>query len=311
MTMIRPPLRSWLPMLFWACGLAALAGCHAVDLYTPRLQAPVPPAMMPPSEKARVSLPTYRVEPPDILQIEMLKLVPLPPYRIDIYDVLQIRVLGTILDQPIDGFYLVEGEGIVSLGPAYGTVRVAGMTIEEATEAISRKLQEVLAKPDVSVQLARTAGTQPITGQYLIGPDGTINLRQYGTAARGRQDGHRDPARPAKAPVAVLRLAGGLGRRDRLQQQGVLRDYRRGRAGRQRPPRADHRQRDGAGRPERGQRAVAGVERADLDGAAGAGRVRLRADSAGRLRRDQPRRRRRPRTIRFCPATGCSSPRTT
>ena len=89
----------------------------------------------------------------------MLKLVPLPPYRIDIYDVLQIRVLGTLLDQPIDGFFLVEGEGIVSLGPAYGTVRVVGMTIEEATEAITRKLQEVLAKPDVSVQLARTAGT--------------------------------------------------------------------------------------------------------------------------------------------------------
>jgi polysaccharide export outer membrane protein len=127
-----------------------------------------------------VSLPTYRVEPPDILQIEMLKLVPLPPYRIDIYDVLQIRVLGTILDQPIDNFYLVEGEGIVSLGPAYGTVRVVGMTIEEATETITRKLQEVLAKPDVSVQLARTAGTQPITGQYLIAPDGTINLRHYG-----------------------------------------------------------------------------------------------------------------------------------
>ena len=77
-------------------------------------------------------------------QIEMLKLVPLPPYRIDIYDVLQIRVLGTMLDQPIDGFFLVEGEGIVTLGPAYGRVRVAGMTIEEATEAITRKLQEVL-----------------------------------------------------------------------------------------------------------------------------------------------------------------------
>ena len=139
-----------------------------------------PPAVEPPREKAMVSLPTYRVEPPDILQIEMLKLVPLPPYRIDIYDVLQIRVLGTILDQPIDGFFLVEGEGIVTLGPAYGRVRVAGMTVEEATEAITAKLSEVLTKPEVSVQLARTAGTQPITGQYLVAPDGTINLRQYG-----------------------------------------------------------------------------------------------------------------------------------
>jgi polysaccharide export outer membrane protein len=136
--------------------------------------------MEPPRELSMVSLPSYRIEPPDILQIEMLKMVPLPPYRIDIYDVLQIRVLGTMLDQPIDGFFLVEGEGIVTLGPAYGAVRVVGMTIDEATQAISRKLQDILTKPDVSVQLARTAGTQPITGQYLIGPDGTINLRHYG-----------------------------------------------------------------------------------------------------------------------------------
>ena len=167
---------------------------------TPRLQAPVPPAMEPPRERPMMSLPTYRVEPPDILQIEMLKLVPLPPYRIDIYDVLQIRVLGTILDQPIDGFFLVEGEGIVTLGPAYGTVRVAGMTIEEATEAISQQVAaDVLAKPDVSVQLARTAGTQPVTGQYLIGPDGTINLRQYGMLHVAGKTVTEIRARPAKA----------------------------------------------------------------------------------------------------------------
>jgi polysaccharide export outer membrane protein len=158
-----------------------LMGCHAVDFYEPSLQAPVPPSLEPPRELAMMSLPTYCVEPPDILQLEMLKLVPLPPYRVEIYDVLQVRVLGTILDQPIDGFYLVEGEGIITLGPAYGTVRVVGMTVPEATEAITHKLQGVLGNPDVSVQLAHTAGTQPLTGQYIVGPDGTINLRQYGT----------------------------------------------------------------------------------------------------------------------------------
>ena len=177
--MTRSPLRSIPPWL--AVGVVlVLAGCHAVDYYQEPMQRPASPTMEPPRELAKMSLPTYRVEPPDILQIEMLKLVPLPPYRIDTYDVLQIRVMGTILDQPIDGFYLVEGEGIVSLGPAYGTVRVVGMTIEEATQAVTRKLQEILQRPDVSIQLARTAGTQPVTGQYLIAPDGTINLRQYG-----------------------------------------------------------------------------------------------------------------------------------
>ena len=45
--------------------------------------------------------------------IEMLKLVPLPPYRVDIFDVLQIRVIDTLLDQPIDSYFLVEAEGIV------------------------------------------------------------------------------------------------------------------------------------------------------------------------------------------------------
>ena len=172
---ISSPVR--LVLLALAVGLS---GCHSVDFYDATLERPAPPAFEPPRERSMVSLPSYRVEPPDILQIEMLKLVPLPPYRVDVFDVLQIRVLGTILDQPIDGFFLVEGEGIVNLGPAYGRIRVVGMTIDEATETITRKLQEVLAKPEVSVQLAKTAGTQPITGQYMIAPDGTINLRQYG-----------------------------------------------------------------------------------------------------------------------------------
>ena len=161
--------------------MLCLAGCHAVDYYDTSLQQPVPPAMEPPREKSMTSLPAYRVEPPDILMVEMLKMVPLPPYRIDIFDVLQIRVLGTLLDQPVDGFFLVEGEGIVTLGPAYGRVRVAGMTVEQASEAIAAKLREVLSKPEVSVQLARTEGTPPVTGEYMVGPDGTINLRHYGT----------------------------------------------------------------------------------------------------------------------------------
>ena len=136
--------------------------------------------MEPPREIAKISLPAYQVEPPDLLSIEMLKQIPLPPYRIDIYDVLQIRVMGTTPDQPIDGYFLVEAEGIVTLGPTYGRVRVAGMTIEEATEAILKQLKVTLARPDVSVQLARTAGIPPVTGEYLVGPDGTINLKEYG-----------------------------------------------------------------------------------------------------------------------------------
>jgi polysaccharide biosynthesis/export protein len=161
---------------------AGLAGCHAVDFYTPTLQQPVPSEMEPARELSMVSLQAYQVEPPDILMIELLRLVPLPPYRIETYDVLQVRAVGVLpMPNDIDGFFLVEGEGVVTLGPAYGRVRVAGMTVEQANEAILRRLRELFVKPEVSVQLAKTAGTAPVTGEYLVGPDGTINLRQYGT----------------------------------------------------------------------------------------------------------------------------------
>jgi polysaccharide biosynthesis/export protein len=180
MTTMRFAVRSLALVLLASAVMLGLTGCHAVDFYDASVDQPPPKAIEPPRERSMVSLPDYRVEPPDIIQIEMLKLVPLPPYRIETYDVLQIRVTGTILDQPIDGFFLVEGEGVISLGPAYGRVRVVGMTIDEATRVITNKLSDLLAKPYVSVQLAKTAGTQPITGQYQVAPDGTINLRQYG-----------------------------------------------------------------------------------------------------------------------------------
>jgi len=160
--------------------LAVLAGCQAVDYYDPAIEEPLPATLTPPREKEMVSLPAYRVEPPDLLQIEVLKMVPKPPYRAGIYDVLQIQVLGTLLDQPIDGYYLIEAEGVVNLGAAYGKVRVAGMTIEQMTRAITEHLRQILRQPEVSVQLARATGMQPISGIYLVSPDGVVNLRQYG-----------------------------------------------------------------------------------------------------------------------------------
>jgi polysaccharide export outer membrane protein len=131
-------------------------------------------------ELAMRPLPTYRIAPPDVLSIEVLKLVPPPPYRATIYDTLQIRVVGALMDQPIDGFFLVESDGDVTLGPSYGRVHVAGMTMPEAQAAVMKNLKQVLAKPQVSVQLAKSVGCQAVTGDYLVAPDGTINLRKYG-----------------------------------------------------------------------------------------------------------------------------------
>ena len=54
------------------------------------------------------------------------------------------------------------------------------MTIDEIRTTLNKWLSKWLRDPAVSVQLARVSGAQPVTGQYLVGPDGTVNLRQYG-----------------------------------------------------------------------------------------------------------------------------------
>ncbi|MCS7306527.1 MAG: polysaccharide biosynthesis/export family protein [Thermoguttaceae bacterium] len=172
-------------LLGLSCGCATMINefySHSPPrLVDPKNAPPVPAPVQPPRELNKISLPAYRIEPPDVISIEMLKMIPIPPYRIEIYDVLAIRVLGTLLDQPIDGYYLVDADGTVDLGPAYGRVRIAGMTLEEARQTITRHLEAVLRQPEVSLQLARASGIQPVTGTYLVGPDGTINLRAYGT----------------------------------------------------------------------------------------------------------------------------------
>jgi polysaccharide export outer membrane protein len=76
---------------------------------------------------------------------------------------------------------MVEAEGTINLGPPWGSVRVAGMTIEEIRAALDKWLMaHDLRDPQTTVQLARVAGAQPVSGQYLVGYDGTVNLRQYG-----------------------------------------------------------------------------------------------------------------------------------
>ena len=78
-----------------------------------------------------------------------------PPNRIQPFDVLQIRVIGTILDQPIDGYFLVELDGRVALGPAYGRVNVKDLTPVEAQEKIRHHLKKILAQPEVQVTMER------------------------------------------------------------------------------------------------------------------------------------------------------------
>ena len=58
------------------------------------------------------------------------------------FDVLRIDAMGTLLDQPIDDFYLVEPDGQVALGPAYGRANVKGLTWEQAENRIVEQLKK-------------------------------------------------------------------------------------------------------------------------------------------------------------------------
>lgn len=140
---------------------------------------PAPPVCAP-RELEKTSLPDYRVEPPDVLLIDAVRIVPRGAQRIAPADVLMIQSTSTLPDQPIAGPFVVDTEGVVDLGPAYRSVRVAGMTTEEARQAIEQHLRQTLRSPVVSVSIAQSASRQQIAGEHLVGPDGTVNLGTYG-----------------------------------------------------------------------------------------------------------------------------------
>jgi polysaccharide export outer membrane protein len=135
-----------------------------------------------PRELDKVSLPDYVIEPPDILVIDTVRGAPLPPYHIEPMDVLQIQVAGEQLPgAPLSGLFVVEPDGTVNLGLAYGSVPVAGLTLEAARAAIAAQLNRVLKSPQVIVALAQTRGiSQLVRGEHLVRPDGTISLGVYG-----------------------------------------------------------------------------------------------------------------------------------
>jgi protein involved in polysaccharide export with SLBB domain len=69
--------------------------------------------------------------------------------KIASHDVIRIQVANAFADQPIDGNYVVEPMGTVALGPGYGRVKVAGLSILEAEDAIKDHLAKMIENPEV------------------------------------------------------------------------------------------------------------------------------------------------------------------
>jgi polysaccharide biosynthesis/export protein len=95
--------------------------------------------------------------------------------------VLQIRVADTLPNQPLVGPYAVSLEGTVNLGFSYGVVKVAGLSAEQAEQAIRKQLSRTLTNPQVAVSLLQFRGVQQTRGKHLVRPDGTIGLGIYGS----------------------------------------------------------------------------------------------------------------------------------
>jgi polysaccharide export outer membrane protein len=156
----------------------AAAGCHHFPLDL-RARTPYPASNFP-RENQIASMAEYVIRPPDVLVIDLIRAVPLPPYKIKTQDLLFIQVKGAPPEDPIKGVFRVEPEGMVRLGPDYGSVRVVDLTIDEATTAIEKHLKTNLKEALVSISLEETRGIQLVRGEHLVRPDGTVSLGIYG-----------------------------------------------------------------------------------------------------------------------------------
>ncbi|MFO7907987.1 MAG: polysaccharide biosynthesis/export family protein [Planctomycetota bacterium] len=157
----------------------------------------------PPNELRKTALPQYVIEPPDILQIEAIHIAPKSPYYLRTFDVVQIDVQrsdegnlhpgdelqvfvpSAFPHAPINGTYAITPNGNINLGPQYGSVQVAGMTLTQAKQAIEKYLgpdhpPSILKDPTTQLLLLQMA--QPIQGNYVVQIGGVINLGMpYGT----------------------------------------------------------------------------------------------------------------------------------
>ncbi len=130
--------------------------------------APIPPtAARGPNPNAGTTYPPYpapgttmRTRPPVDRAASLLR----PGQQI------KIHASGTMPDEPINGIFSIEPEtGSVALGPSYGRVKIEGLELLEAEEAILHHLEEMLKSPKVQVTIPpgfgdnRYTPTEPYT----------------------------------------------------------------------------------------------------------------------------------------------------
>ncbi len=170
-------------------GCMSMSGLHRKS--EPEL-LPVPCQL--PRELQKTTLPDYTIEPPDILRIEVARLIPRSPYVLSPGDGLLVQVAqpdGTVV---MNETLRVELDGTLQLGSPFddpnnepveslqiqGPMHVGGLAVGDARDLIRLHVAKTISEPSVRVSLTEFAAQQAISGQHLVAPDGTVNLGVYG-----------------------------------------------------------------------------------------------------------------------------------
>ncbi len=154
--------------------IVAGAGCRSVPTAATTEPAPVP------RELQKVSHPRYIIEPPDILQIDLVNAVPKSPYKIRPLDVVGVVVSNALPGGTVSGPFSVGPDGTIDLGAPYGSVSVTGLTLEDARKAVIKAISRELKDPVVTVSLVQARGSQQIRGLHIVRADGVIGLGSFG-----------------------------------------------------------------------------------------------------------------------------------
>jgi len=180
----KPTFNSRIPALtvFVCMFLLWTSGCVSTSHVRPAAHPSLP------KETAKISpLTEYDIGISDVLIVEAVRMVPKSPYLLQAFDGVSIRGYGfEDEDYSIDMDCRIQPDGVIALPPPVGTIKVTGLTCEEVSELILKKISENSGLIDttllgVSVSLLTVSGLQPIAGEHTVGADGRINLGIYGS----------------------------------------------------------------------------------------------------------------------------------
>lgn len=184
-----------------ALGALAVAGC--VGIMAPSVQA---------AENASVNADIASDMPHHIVEGGDFKTATLQPdrlletYRLTKYDVIDIQVIGLPSDAGMSDI-MIGPDGYAQL-PYVGSVKLAGMTLEEAKGVLMERMSQYLRFPDMSL-IMRSYGPRKV---YVMGEVGAPGIHELGAdnlnayAALSSAGGIKRRGRPSK--VQVMRVVG-------------------------------------------------------------------------------------------------------